>query len=213
MSQSKSTADLVSRLHVSNYPKKNNLTSTINQSSSEKGDGEGYLLKPKILSESQSLPTLKTNPSAPKLSKVEQLRSQFLPSHGGIGIKNLNISTSNTTTLLLNNHYDDYGAEEQDFTQTKITKKSIDSIDFMDGNSTEDTAGFNITKAAVDTISISRPKTFLDSLNLTPKQYYDLTNVPQTFFYLRIREETTTSKQSNGNEDPTIVPSTGTISI
>jgi len=39
------------------------------------------------------------------------------------------------------------------------------------------------------TSKITKGASFLSSLNLTEKQMFDLMHVPQTFFYLRIKQE------------------------
>lgn len=136
------------------------LTGTLSGSASSSG-----ILKPKFPATGKM--PLK-NSSAQ--SKVEKLRGEMLPSFGAYGIKNPNISTSSSAALLLH--------DDKPPTALKSSSATLRLSEAF-------TAPMEDSQLNAE----KQPKTFLESLNLTPKQYNDLMVVPETFFYLRIREE------------------------
>lgn len=165
-----STNDLSSRLYPENPVKKTGkLSATASAPGLIPSTAESEL-KPKVLLSSQSTSSLKTSKS---ISKVERLRAEILPSHGGKGLKSTSISTAKSQALLLNE-----GGIRREH------ESSEDRKDHQNSSSEICDVPTSLVEAPTNKIT-----TFLESLSLSPKQYYDLMNVPQTFFYLKIREE------------------------
>jgi dynein heavy chain len=182
MNHSTSAGDLQSRLYPDNPAKKASGTLRLapNMSAPVLGLQEPeHVLKPKTMMSSSSAQSLPKAPTASQ-AKLERLIPQALPSHGGLGIKNVTISTSASAALLLNVNG---GNEKQN--SRPDTRPDTSSLNFS-------------SVSHHHTFGEERVPSFIDSLSLTPKQYEDLMTIPQTFFYLRIRQEAPARPRSQG---------------
>lgn len=183
MQRPSSTIDLSSRL--------NPAKSTVRLGQTNASVGLGTSSGQRTLLNSQSQPALTVNPTKTQMvtssqNKLERLIAESLPSHGGFGVKNSTISTSASAALLLNVN----GGESKEAARAEAEALAADKKGITGLNSTA-------KDNRRDAINFS----FVESLTLSAKQHQDLIHVPQTFFYLRIREEYSSSGATRGKSE------------
>jgi dynein heavy chain len=182
------------------YPPKPGSTSAL--SNTNNGSGSVNALKARVMMSSQSTPALRSHQSqgvlpltnAQHQSGTKELKRKLNPNNSlamsGSGI----ISTSKSAVSLI---------KGVDKSTQQLNMNSSGTIIY---NEEEDFYSPNNNSTRLNTAnSFIKPTNFLDSLGLSEKELHDLNHVPNTFYYLCVKQQT--EEEEKGE----VIPGSGSV--